>query len=75
MTRTVMRFVDHAITHMPYGGITAHLFCMATECGQGSGPRAVPEDAQGWDLRHTGRTGHELFRREYTGHARVTRHE
>ncbi|WP_444545386.1 DUF7848 domain-containing protein [Streptomyces fumanus] len=28
-----------------------------------------------WALRHTGRTGHDLFRRAFTDHAKVTRAE
>ncbi|WP_327375734.1 hypothetical protein OG393_18315 [Streptomyces sp. NBC_01216] len=75
MPRTVMRYVNHTISHLPDGGITAQLFCMTAECGEDSGPQGVPDDAQDWALRHTGRTGHDLFRREYTDHARVVRHE
>ncbi|WP_457852762.1 DUF7848 domain-containing protein [Streptomyces achromogenes] len=32
-----------------------------------------PDAVQDWCLRHTGRTGHGLFRRVVTDHARVTR--
>ncbi len=75
MSRTVMRYVKHVITHVPEGGVTAELFCTAHGCGQSSGPQGDPDDAQDWALRHTGRTGHDVFRREYTDHARVTRCE
>ncbi|MBC9727893.1 hypothetical protein [Streptomyces sp. TRM68367] len=48
----------------------------ATGCGLSSGPQSNPDDAQNWALKHTGRNpGHDLFRREYTDHARVTRAE
>ncbi|MEU3153567.1 DUF7848 domain-containing protein [Streptomyces griseus] len=70
-----MRFVDHTIAHVPDGGITAQLYCLSAECGENSGPQGAPDDAQDWALRHTGRTGHDLFRREYSDHARVTRCE
>jgi len=73
--RTVMRYVKHTITRAPEGGITAELFCMTYGCGESSGPQGDPNDAQDWALRHTGRTGHDLFRRECTDHARVTRVE
>lgn len=75
MTRAVMRFVDHTISHVADGGITAQHFCAAVGCGEDSGPQGVADDAQDWALQHTGRTGHDLFRREYTDHARVTRQE
>ncbi|WP_415947941.1 hypothetical protein [Streptomyces sp. KLOTTS4A1] len=75
MTRTVMRYVDHTIRHVPDGGITAQLFCLTVGCGEDSGPQGDLNDAQDWALRHTGRTGHDMFRREYTDHARVTRAE
>ncbi|MGW0560921.1 DUF7848 domain-containing protein [Streptomyces sp. NPDC003016] len=75
MTRTVMRCVDHSISRVPDGGITAQLFCTAVGCGEDSGPQGGADDAQDWALQHTGRTGHDLFRREYTDHARVVRHE
>lgn len=67
--------VPHTIRDAPEGGITAQLFCMIQGCGESSGPRGDPDEAQDWALRHTGRTGHDLFRREYTDHARVTRDE
>lgn len=75
MTRTVLRYVEHTIRHVPEGGITAELFCVAYGCGESSRPQGDPDAAQDWALTHTGRTGHDLFRREYTDHARVTREE
>lgn len=52
----------------------AELFCMAYGCEASSGPQDDPEAAQDWALRHTGlNTGHDLYRREFTDHARVTR--
>lgn len=71
--RTVMRFVEHTIRHVPDGGVTYEAFCVAAECGEDSGPHDQQEAAQDWALKHTGRTGHDLFRRVFTDHARVTR--
>lgn len=71
--RSVFRFVDHTINHAPEGGYTFEIFCTAHECGEDSGPQGEQNDAQDWALRHTGRTGHDLFRRVATDHARVTR--
>ncbi|WP_443729196.1 DUF7848 domain-containing protein [Streptantibioticus parmotrematis] len=72
-TRAVYRFVNHTIGHEPAGGVTAELFCMTADCGASSGLQGEPVAAQTWALNHTGRTGHDLFRREFTDHARVTR--
>ncbi|WP_456316430.1 DUF7848 domain-containing protein [Streptomyces mirabilis] len=46
---------------------------MASGCGEQSGLQEEQGTAQDWCLRHTGRTGHDLFRRVVTDHARVTR--
>lgn len=73
MPRSVMRFVNHTIRHMPEGGVTYEAFCIAPHCGEDSGPQDVQEAAQDWCLGHTGITGHDLFRRVVTDHARVTR--
>ncbi|MFJ3970768.1 hypothetical protein ACIPYR_21870 [Streptomyces parvus] len=73
-TRAVYRYVPHTIRQAPEGGVTAELHCTAYGCGESSGPQGDPEDAQDWALRHTGlNPGHDLYRREYTDHARVTR--
>ncbi|MFB6614659.1 hypothetical protein ACFCV9_10650 [Streptomyces sp. NPDC056367] len=78
MTRAVLRYVPHTIRHAPQGGVTYEAFC-ATEgctaagCGTESGAHDEQEGAQDWALRHSGRTGHDLFRRVFTDHARVTR--
>jgi hypothetical protein len=69
-----MRYVDHTIRHAPEGGVTYEAFC-ASGCDETSGPQDDQETAQDWCLRHTGRTGHALFRRVVTDHARVTRNE
>ncbi|MGW7555537.1 DUF7848 domain-containing protein [Streptomyces rimosus] len=68
-----MRFVAHTIRAVPDLPMEARTFCMSSGCGQDSGPRSHPDDAQDWALRHTGRTGHDLFRRIFADHARVTR--
>ncbi|WP_369778010.1 hypothetical protein [Streptomyces sp. R33] len=71
--RAVVRYVAHTVRHAPEGGITYEVFCSAYRCGAESGPQDAQETAQDWALRHTGRTGHDLFRRVFTDHARVTR--
>jgi hypothetical protein len=71
--RTVMRFVEHTIRHVPDGGVTYEAFCVAAGCEEDSGPHDEQEAAQDWALKHTGATGHDLFRRVATDHARVTR--
>ncbi|MFI5671390.1 hypothetical protein [Streptomyces sp. NPDC051704] len=73
--RAVYRHVTHTIRHAFEGGITYEVFCAAANCGAESGPHAEQEAAQDWALRHTGRTGHYLFRRVFTDHAKVTRAE
>lgn len=75
MSRSVMRFVPHTIRHEPAGGVTFEAFCVTVGCSEESGPQEEQESAQNWCLRHTGRTGHDLFRRVTTDHARVTRDE
>lgn len=68
-----MRFVEHTIRHAPEGGITYEAFCAASECPAESGPQDQQDAAQDWCLSHTGRTGHDLFRRVFTDHAKVIR--
>jgi hypothetical protein len=74
-TRALYRFVPHTIRHEPEGGVTFEAFCVTSDCGEGSGPQEAQESAQDWCLRHSGRTGHDLFRRVVTDHARVTQDE
>ncbi|GAA4788272.1 hypothetical protein GCM10023329_44300 [Streptomyces sanyensis] len=73
MTRALYRYVKHTIRHAPEGGITYEVFCAESGCPEESGPQEHQEASQDWALRHTGRTGHALFRRVFTDHARVTR--
>ncbi|MER5489359.1 hypothetical protein ABT024_40150 [Streptomyces sp. NPDC002812] len=77
MIRSVMRFVSHTIRHVPEGGVFYEAFCATKpgECNETSGPKGAQDTVQDWCLRHTGRTGHDLFRRVVTDHARVTRNE
>ena len=75
MRRGVMRFVPHTIRHEPEGGAAFEAFCATSTCAETSGPQEAQDMAQDWCLRHTGRTGHDLFRRVVTDHARVTRAE
>ncbi|MFF7294911.1 hypothetical protein [Streptomyces sp. NPDC008265] len=73
MTRPVLRHAPHTVRHVPEGGVTYEAFCVADGCGAESGACDEQEGPQDWALRHTGRTGHGLFRRVFTDHARVTR--
>lgn len=75
MTRAVLRYVPHTIQHEPQGGVIFEAFCTAPDCDEDSGPQDEQTTAQDWAMRHTGRTGHDLFRRVVTDHARVTREE
>ncbi len=76
MSRTAFRYVNHTIRHEPDGGMTYELFCVHPDCNDESGPQEAQNTAQDWALRHTGRNpAHDLFRRVYTDHARVTRAE
>ncbi|MFD9440018.1 hypothetical protein [Streptomyces sp. NPDC060001] len=75
MTRSVYRFIPHTIRHAPEGGVTFEAFCALAECGEGSGPQVEQTTSQDWALRHTGRTGHSLFRRVVTDYARATPNE
>ncbi|MGW7108714.1 DUF7848 domain-containing protein [Streptomyces xanthophaeus] len=70
-SRDVFRYVRHTIRHAPEGGVTYEAFCAAYRCGAESGPQDDQKAAHDWALRHTGRTGHDLFRRVCTDHARV----
>ncbi|MEV2228804.1 hypothetical protein AB0H69_09545 [Streptomyces phaeochromogenes] len=72
MTRSVYRFVEHTIRHAPEGGAIFELFCAT--CPETSGPQVQQDTAQDWALKHTARNAtHDLFRREVTDYARVTR--
>ncbi|MET9695737.1 hypothetical protein ABZY31_02285 [Streptomyces sp. NPDC006529] len=64
--------MPHTIRHAPEGGVTYEAFCAAYGCGAESGPQDGQGAAQDWALRHAGLSGHDLFRRVYTDHARVT---
>ncbi|WP_443059212.1 DUF7848 domain-containing protein [Streptomyces sp. NBC_00435] len=71
MIRSVYRFEDLSIEHVPEGGVIWEVFCAAYQCGQGSGPQDDQEPAQRWALSHSGATSHNLFRRVVTDHADV----
>lgn len=75
MSRAILRHVRHTIRHEPEGGVTYEAFCVMSGCGETSGLQEAQESTQDWRLCHTGRTGHDLFRRVATDHARVTRDE
>lgn len=74
-SRAVYRHVLHTIRHVPEGGVIYEAFCVTAGCGAASGPHDEQEATQDWALRHTGRAGHDLFRRAVTDHAKVTRAE
>lgn len=71
--RALYRHVPHTIRHVPESGVIYEVQCVAPGCSAASRPVPAQEAAQDWALRHTGRTGHDLFRRVVTDHARVTR--
>lgn len=75
MTRAVLRYVAHTIRHADEGGWIFELFCKAPQCGAESGAQDNQDTAQDWALGHTGRTGHDLFERRASDHARVTRED
>jgi len=75
MSHCVMRYVLHTIRHEPQGGVIFEAFCITPGCGELSSPQEEQESTQDWCLRHTGLTGHDLFRRVVTDHARVSRRE
>ncbi|NEC91700.1 hypothetical protein [Streptomyces sp. SID12501] len=72
---TVYRYVPHTIRQIPEAGVSYEVCSSEPGCAEGSGPQDAQENAQDWALRHTGRTGHALFHRVVTDHARVTREE
>ncbi|WP_443334479.1 DUF7848 domain-containing protein [Streptomyces sp. ZAF1911] len=72
MPRGVYRFVEHTIRHVSAGGSVWEAFCAAYGCGADSGPQDEQGAAQNWALRHSGQTGHRLFRRVVTDHAEVS---
>ncbi len=73
MSGGVYRFVEHTIRHVPAGGSVWEAFCTAHGCEADSGHQDEQATAQDWALRHSGRTGHRLFRRVVTDHAEVSR--
>ena len=71
-----MRFVPHAIRHVPEGGYTFEAFCVAPDCHEDSGAQDDAAAMDIWAMSHTARNPeHDLFRRVGTDHARVTRDE
>ncbi|KWT60150.1 hypothetical protein ADL21_20245 [Streptomyces albus subsp. albus] len=74
-SRAVYRYVSHTIRHVPECGVSYETVCTAAGCGAESGPQENQDSAQQWALRHSGRTGHHLFRRVVSDHPQVTRDE
>ncbi|WP_444545201.1 DUF7848 domain-containing protein [Streptomyces brasiliensis] len=63
MSRAILRYMRHTIRHEPDSEVLYEAFCAASGCEESSDPQLAQEAAQDWCLRHTGRTGHDLFRR------------
>jgi hypothetical protein len=59
------------IRHAPEGGVVYEVFCRAFGCTAESGPLDEHVAGRDWALAHARRTGHGLFRRVFTDHARV----
>ncbi|MEU9002957.1 hypothetical protein [Streptomyces sp. NPDC048551] len=59
------------LSHVPEGGVVYEVFCRAYCCPADSGPQDEEEAAEEWALRHARRSGHEVFRRVRSDHARV----
>lgn len=73
MIRSVIRFVEHTIRHVPEGGHSFETICVVPVCNASSGAQGDQDVAQLWALKHTGMNPtHDLFRRVATDHARVT---
>lgn len=75
MTRALLRFIQHRIQQDTSRGVTFEAFCSIVNCWASSGPMEETEAAQDWAMQHTGRTGHDEFKRVYIDHAKVTREE
>ncbi|MFD5793755.1 hypothetical protein ACFWIO_09485 [Streptomyces diastatochromogenes] len=70
--RSVWRFVNYTINHVSEDGVTWEIFCSTYGC-EGSHIADSDEQCSDWAMRHTAKTGHALFRRSCSDHARVTR--
>lgn len=75
MTRSIVRFVKHRITQHPDTDVTFEAECLAYECGWKASPSADGAAVDIECMSHTGRTGHEGFRRLCTSFALVERAE
>ncbi len=73
MTRSVLRYVTHRITQHPDTGVTYEAECL--RCGWKAGPSEGGADVDLECMRHTGRSGHQSFRRVCTSLALVVRSE
>jgi hypothetical protein len=63
ISRAVYRHVPHTIRQATERGVIYEVHCTESGCIAVSGPHSAQEAAQDRALRHTGRTGHDLFRR------------
>ncbi|MFJ9338279.1 hypothetical protein ACIRP0_03170 [Streptomyces sp. NPDC101733] len=59
------------LIRVPEGGVTYEVFCRAYRCPAESGPQDEADAARQWALRHARDSGHEVFRRVRSDHARV----
>ncbi|MEU2111483.1 hypothetical protein [Streptomyces sp. NPDC019507] len=69
--RSVMRFVDYTISHVPEGGVIWAIACGPGGCDWSTEGDSDEETSKA-AMKHTAETGHSLFRRTVSDHARVT---
>ncbi|WP_371671192.1 hypothetical protein OG985_28375 [Streptomyces sp. NBC_00289] len=68
--RSVFRFVDYTINHVPEGGVIWEAHCGPGGCDW-SAQSDSDEETSKAAIRHTAETGHNLFRRTVSDHASV----
>ncbi|TKA13476.1 DUF7848 domain-containing protein [Actinacidiphila oryziradicis] len=73
MDRKTYRYVSHTITAHPNTDVTYEAECLRCNWTDVQGDDSAPVDIA--CMEHTGRTGHEGFRRICTSFALVTRSE
>ncbi|WP_330246119.1 hypothetical protein OHA33_25550 [Streptomyces sp. NBC_00562] len=71
MTRAVLRYVEHRITQYPNTDVTFEAECLRCEWQATPSPDGAAVDVE--CMCHTGRCGHEGFRRICTSFAMVVR--
>ncbi|MFF3879325.1 hypothetical protein [Streptomyces sp. NPDC001978] len=71
MVHTVLRFVEHRITQHPGTDVTFEAECLHCDWQATPSPDGAAVDLE--CMSHTGRSGHQGFRRICTSFAKVTR--